>query len=72
MYDTSMDQDLNKKIEVLEEKVDRILASIDKAKRYFMITLWVTIALFVLPLVGLLFAIPAFMNTYTTQLNGIL
>jgi hypothetical protein len=66
-----MEQDLNKKIEELEVKVDKILASIDKALYYFKITFWVTVVLFVLPLVGLVFAIPAFLEA-TTQLSGLI
>lgn len=52
------------KILELEAKVDKIYKSVEKTRKYFLWTMIITIALFVLPLVGLLFAIPAFLSTY--------
>ena len=42
-----------------------IKAKIIKIERYFFWTAVVTIAAIVLPLIGLLFAIPKFLSTYT-------
>lgn len=57
---------------LLHEKIDAIYVSVEKTRKYFQIILWVTIAMVVLPAIGLLFAIPAFLNSYTTSLEGLL
>lgn len=49
----------------LEAKIDLVAADVAKMKKYFLWTFWVTIALFVLPLIGLVFAIPKFLSTYS-------
>lgn len=50
----------------LEEKIDAVYASSEKLRKYFQITMWVTIAVIVLPMIGMLFAIPAFLSTYAS------
>jgi len=60
-----MDQTESKTIEILEEKIDKLQRSIDKLIKIFFWTLIITIALFVLPLIGLLFMIPQFISIYT-------
>lgn len=63
-----MDQ-LDPKMEALEKKIDALQHSIDKLNKIFFWTLIITVALFVLPLVGLLFAIPQFLSTYVSVLQ---
>ena len=58
-----MDQ-LDPKIEELEKKIDALQHSIDRLNKIFLWTLIITVILFVLPLIGLLFAIPQFLSTY--------
>ncbi|MBI5046043.1 MAG: hypothetical protein HZC14_03560 [Candidatus Niyogibacteria bacterium] len=58
-----MDQ-LDLKIEALEKKIDALQRSIDRLNKIFLWTLIITAALFVLPLIGLLFAIPQVLSTY--------
>lgn len=55
---------MEEQIKNLEIKIDAIQADVKKMKRYFLLTFWVTIALFILPLIGLVFAIPKFLNSY--------
>ncbi len=52
-------------IKNLEAKIDIIGADVKKMKSYFLWTFWVTIALFILPLIGLLVAVPKFLSTYS-------
>ena len=66
-YNKYMDQ-LDLKIEALEKKIDKLQRSIDKLNRIFIWTLIITIVLFVLPLFGLLFAIPKFLSVYSSIL----
>ena len=57
------------KLEEQQKKIDAIFVSVEKTRKYFLWTMIITIALFVLPLIGLLFAIPSFLNTYTTNIS---
>lgn len=66
-----MEPNIKDKLEVLEKKVDTLQRSLDKIKNYFKWTLYVTIALFVLPLIGLVFAVPAFLNNYVGQIQSL-
>ena len=56
---------LDSKIEELEIKIEKLQRSIDKLIRIFFWTLIISILLFILPLVGLIFAIPQFLSIYT-------
>ncbi len=53
------------KIEELEEKVNKLQGTVDKIKKIFIWTVIVSIALFILPLIGLLIVIPQFLSIYT-------
>ena len=60
-----MEQDIQKKLEEQDAKLDAIFASVEKTRKYFLVVMWITIALVVLPAIGLIFAIPAFISTYS-------
>lgn len=62
-------EDLTKQLAIQEEKIDKIYASVEKMRKYFMWTLIITVVLFVAPLIGLIFVIPQFLSTYTQALN---
>jgi hypothetical protein len=53
----------------LEQKIEKLQHSIDKLNRIFFWTLVVTIVLFVLPLLGLIFVVPQFIANYSSALN---
>ncbi|MHB8651966.1 MAG: hypothetical protein ACYC8S_02420 [Minisyncoccota bacterium] len=58
--------ELLQKIEELSAKVEQVYVSAEKTRKYF---LWIMIGsavLFILPLVGLLFAIPQFLSVYSS------
>ena len=67
-----MEPNIQAKLTELETKIDAIYVSTEKTRRYFQIVMWVTIVMVVLPFVGLLFAIPAFINSYTAALEGLM
>jgi len=67
-----MEQDVQKRLEGQDAKLDAILASVEKTRKYFLVIMWITIVLVVLPAIGLVFAIPAFISTYTSSLGGLL
>lgn len=60
-----MDEELKRKIEELERKIDLVHSSVEKTRKYFMWTLIISALVIVLPLIGLLFAIPQFLNLYS-------
>lgn len=64
-----MEQEILNRLETQNELLQRIYISSEKTRKYFMWTLWITLALFVLPLIGLVFAIPAFLSSYSSMLN---
>ena len=61
-----------KRLAELEAKIDAIYISVEKTRKYFMWTLIISVALFVLPLIGLVIAIPAFMNNYVGSIQGLM
>lgn len=66
-----IDAELQTRIDGLEAKVDAIYKSVEKTRRYFLIITWITIIAVVLPLVGLVFAVPAFLDNYVGTLNSL-
>jgi hypothetical protein len=57
------------RLAALEAKIDAIYASVEKTRTYFQWTLIISVVLFVLPLIGLLFAVPAFLSSYVDPLQ---
>ena len=60
------DSELNRRLDVLEKKVDAAYASADKARKYLLFIMIASTIGFLLPLVGLLFAIPSFLSLYSS------
>lgn len=65
-----MEPELNQRFAVLEQKIDAMYASVEKLRKYFLWTGIITLALIVLPLIVLAFAIPSFINSYTQQIGS--
>lgn len=59
------------RLAALEQKIDAMYASVEKVRKYLFWTAVVTIALVVLPAVGLVFAVPSFISTYNETLNSL-
>lgn len=66
-----MENELFQKLKENRELLDKIYVSVEKTRRYFLWVLIVSVVVFVLPLIGLFFAIPSFLDTYTS-LDGLL
>jgi len=56
----------------MQAKLDAIYISTEKTRKYYQVVIWVTLAMVVLPILGLLIAIPAFMRSYSSTLEGLL
>ncbi len=64
-----MEPNLAQKLAELEQKINSIYVSVEKTRKYFLWTMILTVALFVLPLIGLAFAIPSFLHNYVGQIQ---
>lgn len=58
------DTELRRKLDALEKKIDDVYVSAEKTRKYFLGVIVVSVVAFVLPLVGLVFAIPSLLSTY--------
>lgn len=65
-----IDPDLAAKLDEIGAKADRAYVAAEKVRKYLFWTGIVTVALIVLPIIGLMFALPVFMNNYVTPLNA--
>lgn len=64
-----MDEEILKRIAAQDLKIEEMERSVKTIKRYFLWTGIITIALIVLPIIGLLFAIPKLLSVYNSALN---
>ncbi|OGI35581.1 MAG: hypothetical protein A2259_00450 [Candidatus Moranbacteria bacterium RIFOXYA2_FULL_43_15] len=61
-----MEQDILQKIDEQDKKIDAIYKSVEKTRKYILWTFVFNIAIFLLPIVGLIIAIPWFLKTITS------
>ena len=59
------------RLAAIEKKIDAMYVSVEKTRKYIFWTVVVTIALVVLPALGLVFAIPSFLSTYSETLESL-
>ncbi len=64
-----MEEEILKKIEKQDKKLEEIYRSVEKTRKYFLWTLIITLVVLVLPLVGLLLIIPRILSIYTGGLG---
>lgn len=58
-----MEQEILNMLKAQEELLKQIYISTEKTRKYFTWTLYITLALFILPLLGLMAVIPTFLST---------
>jgi len=63
------DETLIKRLDSQDELLGKIYISTEKTRKYFLWTLIISVSLFILPLIGMIFVIPAFLSTYTSTLG---
>jgi len=61
-----MENEIFTKLKENEEKLEKIYVSVEKTRKYFLWVMISSIAFLVLPIIGLLFAIPSFLETYSS------
>lgn len=65
-----MDEKISAQLDTLEKKLEQVEVSVEKVRKYMLWSLISGIALFVLPLIALAFAVPYFLKTYLSVLNS--
>lgn len=66
-----MEPQILAKLEAIEARLIKVESAVEKTRRYLQIIVWVTVAMVVLPILGLLFAAPLFISSYVSALGGI-
>jgi uncharacterized membrane protein YukC len=61
-----METELMQKLQAQDEKLEQIYQSVEKTRKYFLWTMIATVVTFVLPLIGLMFAVPFLMSSLST------
>ena len=57
------------RIAALEKKIDAMYVSVEKTRSYLLWTLVITVAVVVLPAIGLMFALPSFISSFNETLT---
>lgn len=65
-----MEEALAQKIAEIEEKLDAVFRSVEKMRKFFFWTLVITLVMVALPLIGLVFAIPAYLSVLSGLTAG--
>ena len=68
----NMEQEILKKIEEQNKKIDAIWISVEKTRKYFLTTLIISVVMTVLPLIGLLIVIPMVLGSLSKSMEGLL
>ena len=66
-----MDPEIKNRLDAIEKRIEAVYVSAEKTRKYFLGVIIVSIVAFVLPLIGLLFAIPSFLSTYSMMIGGL-
>lgn len=64
-----MEEEIKKRLDAQDEWLQKIFVSVEKTRKYFLWTMIITLAVVILPLLGLLIAIPNFIDNYSSALN---
>lgn len=60
-----MNEDILKRLDEHDRKLNAIFQSSEKMRKYFLWTLIISVAVIVLPLIGMVFVLPSFFNSLT-------
>ncbi len=60
-----MDKELEQRFTEQAQKLDAIYRSVEQMRRYFLWTLIITVAVVILPLIGIMFILPQFLDQYS-------
>ncbi len=66
-----MPPDIDARLAAIETKIEAIHTSVEKTRKYFLWTLIISVIVIVLPAIGLVFALPAFLNNYVGGMQDV-
>lgn len=64
-----MEEEILKKFVELEEKLNKIHRSVEQARKYFLWSLIISVAVIVIPLIALIFLLPQLLTVYKGYFN---
>lgn len=67
-----MDPELLARLDAQDKRLDAIYVSVEKTRKYFLWTMIGSIVMFVLPLLGIMIAIPWLLSTISGAYSGLL
>ncbi|MFZ2154184.1 MAG: hypothetical protein WAV16_03050 [Candidatus Moraniibacteriota bacterium] len=67
-----MEEEILRKIEDQNKKIDAIWVSVEKTRKYFLTTLIISVVMTLLPLIGLLIVVPMVLGTISKSMEGLL
>ncbi len=62
--------DLAARLVAIEHKIDAMSKIVNRLRFYFLVTVIISVAAVLLPAIGLVWAIPQFINNYAAPLSG--
>lgn len=66
-----MEEEILKKLEEQQVKIDAMFASVEKLRKYFLWTLVITVVTVVLPIVGAMIILPALISNLMGAYSGL-
>ena len=66
-----MEQEIIQKLKEQDEKINKIYISVEKTRKYMLWTGIITVAFIVIPLIAMMFVLPSFISSYTTNLQDL-
>lgn len=67
-----MEHDIRQRLDVHEEKLTAIYKSVEQTRKLFLAMVGISIVAFILPVIGLLFAIPWFLSVMGNVYSGLI
>ncbi len=64
-----MEEELAKQLKIQQELLEKTYRSAEKTRKYFMWTLIVSLVVFIVPLIIMMFVLPSFINMYMGELG---
>ena len=67
-----MEEEILRRIDDQNKKIDAIWISVEKTRKYFLTTLIISVVMTVLPLIGLLIIVPIVLGSLSKSMEGLL
>jgi hypothetical protein len=67
-----MEQEILDRLHAQDELLAKIYDSAERTRKYFLFSMLLTLVFFLLPLVGVMFAVPFLIDTLNTATGGLL